>query len=50
MRDDDDATLVDGNSFFDTAALLTSMHNFPLEKGTVAGTAWPCAHSTPQHF
>lgn len=31
------AVAANGNSFFDTAALLTSMHNFPLEKGTVAG-------------
>jgi hypothetical protein len=31
------AVAANGNSFFDTAALLTSMHNFPMEKGTVAG-------------
>ena len=31
------AVAANGNSFFDTAALLTSMHNFPAEKGVVAG-------------
>eukprot|EP00227_Mantoniella_beaufortii_P001523 CAMPEP_0197611936 /NCGR_PEP_ID=MMETSP1326-20131121/56338_1 /TAXON_ID=1155430 /ORGANISM="Genus nov. species nov., Strain RCC2288" /LENGTH=131 /DNA_ID=CAMNT_0043180641 /DNA_START=82 /DNA_END=473 /DNA_ORIENTATION=+ len=31
------AVAANGNSFYDTAALLTSMHNFPLENGVVAG-------------
>ena len=31
------ALAANGNSFFDTAVLLSSMNNFPTEKGTVAG-------------